>query len=120
MLQQYKNKDKFIIGPNTGRRFTAATDNLLQRDISETNFSESFVELHVYSGDNWITGNHTTTVLNQSEQPIRRVLRYNQQKEFNGKPIVLDIFKEFKNLGLTTGNFNFVINFVPLSIVWHN
>lgn len=111
MLQQYKNKDKFIIGPNTGRRFTTAADNLLQRQITETNFSETFVELHVYSGDNWITGNHTTPVLKQSDQIIQNVLKHNQQSEFYGSPIILDVFKEFRNLGLSTGNFSFVVNF---------
>lgn len=111
MLQQYKNKDKFIIGPNTGQRFSTVTNNLLQRDIDQTNFTESFVELHVYSGDNWITGNHNSTVLRNSDRIIQNVLKVNQQSEFNGQPIILDVFSEFRNLGLTTGNFNFVVNF---------
>jgi len=110
MLQQYKNKDKFIIGPNTANRFTAAVDSLLTKRIDLVAFKESFVELHVYSGDTWISGNHTTPVINPDRYKLK-FETYNNQHEFNGIPVAIDIFKEFNQLKLVNGNFRFAVNF---------
>ena len=111
MLQQYKNKDKFIIGPNTARRFSTNTENLLQKTIVTTEFTEPSVELHIYSGDTWISGNHYATVIQQTEKFSQKIIKHNQQIEFNGSPIILDVFSEFKSLGIPVGNFSFVVNF---------
>ena len=110
MLQQYKNKDKFIIGPNTGNRFTAAVDSLLTKTVQLAQFREPFVELHVYSGDTWISGNHTVPVFQPNEYK-QKFQTSNYQHQFNGIPVTINLFEQFKSLKIINGNFRFAVNF---------
>lgn len=110
MLLQYKNKDKFAIGPNTANRFTPAVDDLLTKKVDLAQFNESFVELHIYSGDTWISGNHVVPVIRPDKYNVKYQTN-NNQNEFNGIPITIDIFKEFNQLKLVNGNFRFAVNF---------
>ena len=97
MLTQYKNKNTFNTnGPSSTQRFSDAELELLVKNVNEIPKSVpglDSVELHIYSNDTWITGNHNVKLI--AQDPYYK----------------FDIVKELYNLKLTTGNFRFVVNF---------
>jgi hypothetical protein len=120
MLKQYKNIDQL----NTTSKSISAE----RIDTSKTKFfsydentriyqvpeivnqlDDTRVEFHTYSGDAWITGNHRVQL--QSKIPQYRNKTTNELIQLPSKPVAIDLFNEFKQLRLTSGNFRIAINF---------
>jgi hypothetical protein len=120
MLTQYKNIDEIVSAkksvsaeriPNDVRKLFDRNLNSLISFNSEIlkGDAENKIELHVYSGDSWITGTHQVTVQNK----IPTYIDSNTKKtiSFNSKPVAINLYDEFANLKLTSGNFRIVVNF---------
>ena len=116
MLNQYKNIDQiqnsnFAIQAD---RFSGTDKNLFESagytydpDIY-VNSENSRVEFHVYSGDNWLTGNHWTNL-----EPVTP-LYFNEsgtQYSFGSDPVIIDAYQQFSDLDIQTGNYTVVVNF---------
>lgn len=118
MLSQYSNIDEILNADQSlsGLRLTKKQSDLLafpinkQIDFNDINPSETkLLEFHVYANDNWITGNHTLPVTNESATFTNTDT--NEEIRFNAPIINIDLFQQFDNLKLTAGNYRFVINF---------
>ncbi len=119
MLTQYKNIDQINSATKSvsGERIAKSKTNFFSYDQDSrvvqvpelTNQDSSVkVELHTYANDTWITGNHEVQL--NSKIPQYK----NKDKstvQFPGRPLALDIYNEFANLKLTSGNFRIVVNF---------
>ena len=118
MLTQYKNIEeiKTSKGSVSAERLTRTKKEFLSYDAQETYFANkeilkvtpnSRLEFHVYSGDNWITGNHKINF--QSKIPTLR----DQRKRVitTNSAFGIDVYTELQSLKLSSGNFKFVINF---------
>ena len=119
MLNQYSNIDQILTATGSIRaaRYSDAKQALLDYDASKDTYrvrqspgstNNGVVEMHVYSQDSWITGNHVLPngLANYYQNPKTRVgtsLQYYATK--------VDIFNELRNLNLTAGNFRIVFNF---------
>ena len=102
MLTQYKNTDLFKKnGPDYGLRFNPLDNQLLNKNvrIAANVYNLPAVELHVYSNSTWLTGNHSVT-LSGNSNAINEI-----------QPVQIDISKTIKDLRLTTGKFNIIVNF---------
>jgi hypothetical protein len=67
------------------------------------------VEFHVYSDDTWITGNHKIQL--ESKIPEYRNKLTKQIISIKNRPVAINLYDEFNNLKLTSGNFRFAVNF---------
>ena len=118
MLMQYKNIEeiKTSKGAISAERITRTKKEFLSYDAQETYFANkeilkvtdnSRIEFHVYSGDNWITGNHKINFQNKIPP-----LRDQQRKTVTANSAIgIDVYNELQSLKLTSGNFKFIINF---------
>ena len=110
MLTQYKNKD-FLSksGADYTTRFDLSADKLLIKNINVVNYTVPSVEMHVYSGDTWITGDHSVVLDNFTSNLIDPVTtrKYN----FTGNVISYNLENAFNKLNLTAGKFRYVVNF---------
>jgi len=117
MLTQYKNIDQILTANSSisAERYStldiADFQTSIEFDPSILNQSgSSRLELHIYSGQTWITGNHTVT-------PIDKLPPYytkdtNQPIPFVSTPLGIDLSEQFFNLlQLNSGQFRIVINF---------
>ena len=116
MLKQYKN----IAENQNAKSFSAeridqAKLNLISYDSAaayavNTDIAKeaSKVELHVYSGETWITGNHSVQTLQIPNSVVNKDTNETIRLE---NPIGIDLYKELDNLRLTAGNFRIVVNF---------
>jgi hypothetical protein len=75
--------------------------------VQQTN--ESRIELHVYSGDTWLTGNHKIQVVQKI--PEYRDKNTNQLITLPSQPVAIDLYNEFNQLQLNAGNFPIIVNF---------
>ena len=118
MLTQYKNIEEI----NTAKkavsvdRFGTLKRNFFAYDannhfISNTNIvTPNYniqTELHIYSGDNWVTGNHK--IVPQTKIP--QFKKPDGSKLDLTNPIGINLVSELKSLKLSSGNFKFAINF---------
>ena len=71
--------------------------------------TEKSIEVHVYSEDTWITGNHTIAL--QNKVPEFRDPVTNELITLPHVPVAVDLFGELNKLKLTAGSFRFVVNF---------
>jgi len=71
--------------------------------------NKSRLEIHFYSGNSWITGNHKIVGLSQISE--YRDKTTNQIIQFNGQPIGIDLKQQLESLNLKSGKFRFAINF---------
>ena len=118
MLDQYKNIDEIQTAINSvsGNRFDPSKSQLMAYDIIVSpkithldNVHDQKYEIHFYSGDSWITGNHQVT-------PIQKLPEYrdkitNKLINFSGSPIAINLYDELSQLKLNAGKFKFVVNF---------
>jgi len=119
MLNQYKNIDQVLSAEKsiTGERISKSKTEFLEFDAKERVFfnpeilkqsDDQRIELHVYSENIWITGNHGIGI----ESKIPEYRDKNTQKLINlNQPIGIDLYKQFENLKLTGGSYRFVLNF---------
>lgn len=120
MLTQYKNiqQIKTTNKSVTGQRFTDVENALLKYPIFTRKYpvineltnsnNASKIELHLYSNDTWITGNHS--VQPQSQLPTFINKTTNQQIQLKN-PIAIDLRDELDKLNIAAGQFTVVVNF---------
>ena len=113
MLNQYKNIQNIrnsTNGSTFGLRFSDRELKLLNRTITPLKSSIfKDLELHVYSDETWITGNHNITL----EHSIPRFTNPDTDDllQFTGVPLSIDLYKYLADLKISAGRFKFVINF---------
>ena len=121
MLSQYKNLNEILksnqsihgtrIPENLESQFQSAQDSLIIYNTDIYNyFDSSRVELHIYSDDTWITGNHNIPFTPHSTNNIRDT-KTNELIQFNVSPITIDLYNELSKLKINAGKFRFVTNF---------
>ena len=102
MLTQYKNTNLFKQnGPDYGLRFNPIDSQLLSKNVTVATdvYNLSTAELHVYSNSTWLTANHAVTLTKTADASAAI------------QPVQINISKTIKDLRLTTGKFNIVVNF---------
>ena len=120
MITQYKNIDQInsaiksvsatrldksvteFLSYSANNRFTFIPAISKQKD-------PSCVELHVYSGGVWQTGNHKIQL--QTKIPTYVDKTSNRTITFPTEPIAINLYDEFNKLKLTAGNFKIAVNF---------
>ena len=119
MLSQYKNINQIISANKSipAERFDRTKSEFFSFDAENSIYSNkeiiegldsSKVEMHVYAGDTWLTGNHKIQF--QTKIPEFRDKITNKLININGA-IGIDVYSEFNNLKLTAGKFKIAINF---------
>lgn len=119
MLSQYKNINQIISANKsiTAERFDRTKSEFFSFDAENSIYSNkeiikglesSKVEMHVYAGDSWLTGNHKIQF--QTKIPEFRDKTTNKLINIDGA-IGIDVYSEFNNLKLTAGKFKIAINF---------
>ena len=119
MLTQYKNINQIKSAKKSisADRIDRSKAEFLSYDIQESvysntnivNGSESAkIEMHVYAGDTWLTGNHQVQF--QTKIPEFRDKTTNQLIKINNA-VGIDLYSQFNDLKLTAGNFKIAINF---------
>jgi hypothetical protein len=120
MLTQYKNIDRiqhasasisaerFPIEKKQYLSYDRKSFTIFNTDIT-TQSEDHKLELHVYSGDSWITGTHQLSIRNQIPEYIDKT--NNKKINFGAQPVAIDIYSELENLKLTSGNFKIAVNF---------
>ena len=119
MLTQYKNINQIKSAKKSisADRIDRSKAEFLSYDIQESVYSNtsivngsdaSKIEMHVYAGDSWLTGNHQVQF--QTKIPEFRDKTTNQLIKINNA-VGIDLYSEFNNLKLTAGNFKIAINF---------
>ena len=125
MLTQYKNKNNLTSGADYLSRFDLSVDKdgLLIKNINIIDYIEPSVELHVYSNDTWITGNHAAPVKIESKgglswQEFRKKFGYGATtaeyiayQSSLERQLTINFKDEFIKLNLTAGKFRIVVNF---------
>ena len=119
MLKQYSNINqiKSARKSTTAQRLPQSKEQLFVLDKSQTyapntNITndnvDNRVEFHIYSDDTWVSGNHKISLQNNNKEfrdkITNRTIRIN-----NG--IGIDIYQQFEDLQITSGNFTIVLNF---------
>ena len=111
MLTQYKNINEILNAsasisvdrlPQLKRNFVKYDKDLpvyFNTEIT-TQTIDSGLELHVYNGDTWITGNHKVAIKNSIPQYIDPVT--NETIQFTSQPIAIDVYDELSKLNLTS------------------
>ena len=116
MLSQYKNIEQILAaqGAIAAQRYPQTLLNLFEFGnlsfIPDPGISSQAInyrtELHIYSGETWITGNHqmlqvpTTGYFNSTGTQLTLNL-----------PVSFDIYDQFESLGVNVGNYRIIINF---------
>ena len=117
MLTQYDNINDILkaSGSLSGRRMSAkSVSNFLYSNpnvnwnTNTTNVNSTY-ELHVYSDDTWITGNHDVKRYDTDTNLIKNA--FGPSINFGTQPSVIDIYNEFNKLRINSGQFRFVVNF---------
>ena len=120
MLKQYSNINqiKSARKSTTAQRLPQSKEQIIsvldksQTYAPNTNITndnvDNRVEFHIYSDDTWVSGNHKISLQNNNKEfrdkITNRTIRIN-----NG--IGIDIYQQFEDLQITSGNFTIVLNF---------
>jgi len=116
MLSQYKNINDLQFGKSfSAVRFGASDLVSYSRDLKYYSNTEILneiddrrIELHLYSNDTWLTGNHKVVTTKKIPSYVDKIT--NQTINIID-PIAIDLYSELKNLNLTVGKFTFAVNF---------
>ena len=119
MLSQYKNTAQInsAINSVSADRFDRTKSEFFAYDLQESIVSNkdiinvtdaSRIEMHVYTADTWITGNHKIQF--QTKLPEFKDSVTNKTIIVDSA-IGIDIYSEFNKLNLTAGTFRVAINF---------
>ena len=119
MLSQYQNTAQInsAINSISADRFDRTKTEFFAYDLQESIVSNkdiinvtdaSRIEMHVYTADTWITGNHKIQF--QTKLPEFKDSVTNKTINVDSA-IGIDIYSEFKKLNLTAGTFRVAINF---------
>ena len=120
MLTQYKNINQIqtASGSISAERLSRSKTEFASFDAEEAIYfnteinkqtEDQRIELHVYAGDTWITGNHRVQL--ETKIPEYRNKQTNDIIKFPTQPLAIDLYNEFDKLKLTAGTFRFAINF---------
>jgi hypothetical protein len=120
MLTQYKNIKQInsASGSISAERLSKNKTEFVSFDAEEAIYynvdilqrtNDSRLELHVYSNNTWITGNHK--IQTESRLPQYKNKETNQVITWPAEPVAIDIYNEFEKLKLTSGTFRIVVNF---------
>ena len=119
MLKQYKNIEQIKSARKsiTAQRLPVSKQQFFANDGNQTyvpntniitNDQYNRIELHVYTDETWISGNHKIQFQNVGNEYRDKIT--NQSIQIN-QPIGIDIYNEFENLQITSGTFRIVLNF---------
>jgi hypothetical protein len=119
MLMQYKNINEIKSATKSisGERIDRTKTEFISYDANESVYSNkdivnvtdyNRIELHVYAGESWLTGNHKIQF--QSKIPEYRDKITNQVIQIDSA-LGIDIYSQFDQLKLTAGEFRIAINF---------
>lgn len=111
MLTQYKNIDeiKAATKPISATRLESSKSNLLSHKIDISFLNDDTTEIHFYSGDVWVTGNHLVNTNNPI--PDYQDMALNRHLHFNGEPVAINLNNEINKLNIKSGKFITVVNF---------
>jgi len=118
MLNQYSNIDQILNSKESlnARRLDSVDYQLLDYPDYRISYNAQLdststqkVEFHVYSNDTWITGNHSIQA--SSLSPNITDTETDTFIPFPFASLDINLYSEFNSLGLTAGNFRFVLNF---------
>jgi len=116
MINQYSNINEILAAPSSisAQRFTITDRNTFLRNPEQFIFANASLntdtEFHVYADQDWITAKHdsvnimSVNYLADIVDNDGNILPTNYLKR-------LDIFQQFLDLNLTSGNYRFIINF---------
>jgi hypothetical protein len=117
MLNQYKNINQIFSAPNSvsAVRIDPNALQFTSKDINRSFYpdvsigkDQSKIEFHVYSGTDWLTGQHQINLANKL--PLFKNNETNTTILLDN-PIGIDISKIFQDLKLSAGEFRIVVNF---------
>ena len=118
MISQYKNSSKLLSANNAvgAERFSFNEQQLFSylkeqyTEVPQIAAAEDDIrlELHVYSADKWITGEHRIQQFSANPKRIDSVTK--KQIELS-VPIGINLKDELDKLKIVTGNYKFAINF---------
>jgi len=120
MLTQYKNIEQIqtASGSISAERLSRSKTEFASFDAEEAIYfnteinkqaEDQRVEMHVYAGDTWITGNHRIQL--NTKIPEYRNKQTNALIQFPAQPLAIDLYAEFERLKLTAGTFRITVNF---------
>jgi hypothetical protein len=120
MLTQYKNIEQIqtASGSISAERLSRSKTEFASFDAEEAIYfnteinkqdESQRVEMHVYAGDTWITGNHRIQL--NTKIPEYRNKQTNALIQFPAQPLAIDLYAEFERLKLTAGTFRIAVNF---------
>ena len=116
MLTQYTNIDNILNADESlsGDRIQKKHKNLLQYNNIPVKFIPSIstdygCEFHVYSNDEWLTGNHNLQLVDPLPEYKDKIT--NQPIQFTNQPLAIDLYNEFYQLNLLAGQYRVIINF---------
>jgi hypothetical protein len=120
MITQYKNIEEIQTSTKSvsvTRLEKSKTDLLSYSAINRiitvpeiTNVTNnSRTEIHIYSGDSWITGNHKVQLQTKIPEYVDSIT--NQLIKLPTQPVAIDLYNEFDMLKLTAGDFKIIVNF---------
>lgn len=120
MLTQYKNINQIqtASGSISAERLSRSKTEFASFDAEEAIYfnteinkqtEDQRVEMHVYAGDTWITGNHRVQL--ETKIPEYRNKQTNELIQFPAQPLAINLYNEFDKLKLTSGTFRIAINF---------
>ena len=120
MLSQYKNIDKILSSTKAtqGQRFLDKSIDLFSSPALKyawknnilTDAKYNGIELHVYSGDIWITGNHRIDLQSKNQVTFTNPVD-NVDYRLPAKPWQINLFEEFNELGIQKGEYRIAVNF---------
>jgi hypothetical protein len=117
MLKQYKNINQNVNGKSfSAERIDRTKLDLISYDQKQAYYPNgniltdlnSKIELHVYSGETWLTGNHSVQL--KTKIPQYRNTQTNELISITN-PIAINLYEELELLKLTAGNFTIAVNF---------
>ena len=129
MLTQYKNIEQINSATKavTGQRISKSKTEFFSYDkdtrvtpvpLLTTQNTVTKIELHVYSGDTWITGNHEVQIQQKSKSFVNKQTKAPIRTASN--LLSIDLYNEFSKLKLTSGNFRIAVNFLKNLIGSYN
>ena len=112
MLKQYSNITQILEAPSsiTAQRYSIEDRNTFLRNPQQFIFNNTIfdTEFHVYAGEDWITAKYNNINTYDYVDPIK-------DEDDNDIPLnyakSLDIYEQFEDLNLTSGNYRFILNF---------
>ena len=116
MISQYKNSSKLLSANNAvaAERFSFNEQQLFSylkeqyTEVPDISTDAAYLELHVYSADKWITGEHRIQQFAVAKDRIDPVT--NKQISLSAA-IGINLKTELDKLKIVTGNYKFAINF---------